>query len=152
LEAGGNMSDLLNKIAIDLQNNRLIRKELAANVMGYVIFIVFAAIIIAPMMFGLSYTLLRVLEKVISNIDLTQTSSFSVPFRIHKGAFHLSDFMIFSYIYLFITSASSAMLVSMIRKGNIKEGINLIPLFTVVSFIIFTLVIKLLSSIIIVAV
>jgi len=42
--------------------------------------------------------------------------------------------------------------VSMIRKGNIKEGINLIPLFTVVSFIIFTLVIKLLSSIIIVAV
>lgn len=147
LEAGGNISDLLNKIAIDLQSNRLLRKELSANVMGYVVFIIFAAIIIAPLMFSLSYTLLGVLNKVISNIEVPQASSTFIPFTIHKGAFNVKDFMIFSYIYLLITSTFSAMLISMIRKGNVKESLNMVPLFIIASFIIFTIAIKILSSI-----
>lgn len=62
LDAGGRISELLEKISIDIQEQRILQKEMAANVMTYVIFILFASVLAAPVLFGLATQLITVIR------------------------------------------------------------------------------------------
>ena len=53
INAGGETGNLINKISLNIQDNKLMRKELAANLQTYVIFISFATIIAAPLLFAM---------------------------------------------------------------------------------------------------
>src|SRR3990167_2189912 len=64
IEAVGEIGDLLNKIAINVQENKLMRKEMSANVTTYIIFISFSTVLAAPVLFALA----GILIKVISNL------------------------------------------------------------------------------------
>jgi Flp pilus assembly protein TadB len=130
MNAGGEMADLLNKIAINIQELRLMRREMAANVTTYVIFITFATLIGAPMLFALSTTLAVIIQQVVSGIDISAaTGSLGVAFNFNAQAVNIRDFKIFSMCALAVTSIFSACIVNTIRKGSIKEGIEYIPIF-----------------------
>ena len=60
-------------------------------------------------------------------------------FSFSADAIKTSDFRLFSYIMLTISAFSSACIVSVIRKGRIKEGLTQIPVFIVVAILIYTL-------------
>lgn len=147
LEAGGEVGGLLNKISVNLQETKLLKKEMAAGVSAYALFIAVAAIIIAPMLFALSSQLFYVITKITGSIKLPDVS---IPLFILKpGGVSLkqSDFFIFILVNLFFTSLFSAMIVTTIRKGEIKAGIKYIPIFIGVSMAVFFLTHKLFSSI-----
>jgi len=75
VEAGGEIGDLLNKISLNIQETKTMKKEIAANIMTYAIFITAASIIMAPAMFGLSYQLLSVIQSIMSSINMGEMSS-----------------------------------------------------------------------------
>lgn len=133
LRAGGEMADLLNKIAINIQETRLMRKEMAANVMTYVIFIGFASVAAAPFLYGLATLLLQIVTTIISNIDVGSTAnSFGISIGGEVGI-KLSDFKWFCVVMLIFTSTFSSMITSVIRKGNIREGLRFIPIFIIIT-------------------
>lgn len=125
--SGGRMADILNKIAVNVQENAILQKEMSANVTTYVIFISFASVLAAPFLFGLATQLLIVIKEIAGGIS-TQGAT-STGLSINPDVVKTSDFRLFSITILTASSIMSAAIVSVIRKGNIKDGIRLLPFF-----------------------
>ncbi len=139
VEAGGSIGDLLNRVSLDIQEQRAMFKEMSANVTTYVIFIVFATIGAAPFLFALSGILIQVVESLGSSLGGTTSSAQTVGISISfsgVGVTH-TDFKIFAIVSLIITSFFSAIMVATIKKGNVKAGIKYIPIFAMVSLILY---------------
>ncbi|MBU1204708.1 MAG: type II secretion system F family protein [Nanoarchaeota archaeon] len=151
IAAGGEIGDLLNKIAIDIQESRIMKKELSANVTTYVIFITFATIVAAPLLFALSSHLLFIVSNLMLKLDVPSgITNFSI--NLSGAGMSIKDFRIFAITCLVITSYFSSVIIATIKKGEIKAGVKYIPIFmisTIVLFLIFSVVIgKLFGSII----
>lgn len=138
LAAGGEMADLLSKIALDIEETRILKKEMAANVTTYAIFITFATIMAAPVLFALSTQLLAVIKQITGNMGSSlQGSGSFFKFSFSPDSIKLSNFKIFSYVMLIISSFSSACIVSVIQKGRVKDGLSKIPIFIIVAIIVY---------------
>jgi len=137
--AGGEIGDLLTRIAMDIQEQKTMVKEMSANVTTYVIFITFASIVAAPVLFALSGVLIQVVQSLGTLLGSTTSAAATTGIAITFSGtgIKLSDFRIFVIVSLTLTSLFSAMLVSTIKKGNIKIGIKYIPIFIAVSLTIY---------------
>ena len=143
IAAGGEIGDLLNKISIDIQESKIMKKELSANVTTYVIFISFATIVAAPLLFALSSHLLFIVSNLMLKLDMPSgITNFSI--NLSGAGMSVKDFRIFAITCLLITSYFSSIIIATIKKGEIKAGIRYIPMFiisTIALFLIFSVVI-----------
>src|SRR3989344_2847565 len=142
MEAGGEVAELINKIAWDVREVQIMRKDISADVVTYVIFIGFAALVAAPLLFALSYRINIIMTTLLSGINLggaTGGASLGGSLDITKIGSGLSpnSFKNFAISALLITSVMSAMIISTVTKGSIKGGIRLIPIFAAVSLLLF---------------
>ena len=135
IEAGGKIGDLLNRIALNIQDQKSMLKEMAANITTYIIFITFATIVAAPFLFALSGVLIEVVQNLGSSLGSTVNiaASAGVPLTFSGTGVTQSDFRIFAVVSLVTTSFFSAIMVSTIKKGNVKSGVKYIPIFIIVS-------------------
>jgi len=133
IESGGEVGNLLNKIAINIQENRIMRKEMAANVTTYVIFISFATIAAAPVLFSLSGVLIKVIASLGSSLGnaTDSASGFGLMISFSGSAISYNDFKIFAIVSLSITSFFSSAIIATIVKGSAKAGFKYIPWFVV---------------------
>ncbi|MBN2141765.1 type II secretion system F family protein [Candidatus Woesearchaeota archaeon] len=139
LAAGGQLADLLNKIALNIEETRILKRDMAANVTTYVIFISFATIVAAPVLLGLSTELLSIISRITSTL-LTESTSSSVgmfSFSFSDDAVSVDNFRIFAFVMLTISSISAACIVNIIQKGKVKDGLGKIPIFILVSVILY---------------
>lgn len=139
LEAGGEIGDLLNKIALNIQDIKTMRKEMAANVTAYTIFISFATILAAPFLFALSGILIKVIKSIGSVLGSVGSAASSTGVSLSfagTGITH-ADFRIFALISLTVTSFFSASIIATIKKGDIKTGVKYIPIFIFISITLF---------------
>lgn len=134
MASGGEMADLLNKIALDIQETRILKKEMSANVATYAIFITFASIVMAPVLFGLATELLGIIVNITSSLDLSSSSSMM---NIKASPEMLTNFRYFCLMMLTVSGGMSAAIVSVIRRGNVKDGLRDIPIYILVSIIIY---------------
>ncbi|MFW6014322.1 MAG: type II secretion system F family protein [Nanoarchaeota archaeon] len=160
MRSGGNVGDILDKLAINIQAMKTLKKEMAANVTTYAIFITFAAIVAAPLLFGLTGQLLVVVQDITGDIDVVdldnnqagggQQAGMGMGGGMDMGlggigegfgggeeSVKREDFKIFTYVSLALSSLFSAMIVSTIKSGSVKEGARNIPIFMLTSFVIF---------------
>jgi Flp pilus assembly protein TadB len=144
LHAGGEMADLLNKIALNIEEMKIMKKEMAASVTTYTIFISFASVIIAPILFALATELLVIILKITSSLDLSNSSMLSIS---SPDPAAVANFKLFSILMLIVSTVFSACIVSAIKKGNVLEGIKFIPVYTLVAVTIYYLASLLLHAI-----
>ena len=139
VQAGGKIGDLLNRIAINIQEQNSMLKEMSANVTTYVIFITFSTVAAAPLLFALSSVLIQVVQKLGSSVGSSTNvaSSVGIALSFSGTGVSLTDFRIFAISSLIITSLFSAMMISTIKKGNIKSGAKYIPIFITISLTIY---------------
>ena len=135
LESGGELADLLNKISLNIQEIKIMKKEMAANVTTYAIFISFASVAVAPILFALATQLIEVIISITGNMDLS-SSTLALGGEISPDL--TQNFLIYSYLMLAITAGMSAAIISAIRYGNVRDGIRNIPIYIVISFAIFS--------------
>jgi Flp pilus assembly protein TadB len=135
LQAGGEMADLLNKIALNIDEMKIMKKEMAASVTTYAIFIMFASVAIAPILFALATELLTIIIKITGSLDLSSTSSMLTLSAPDPRA--VENFRMFSIAMIIVSTIFSASIVSVIRRGNIMEGIKSIPVYTLVALTIY---------------
>ena len=147
VRAGGEVGELLSKIAENIQETNIMKKEMAANVMTYVIFITFATVVAAPFLFGLAVQLISVIQQIFDKANISETAHSSFKFSLSKSAVSLSDFKIFSVCSLAITSFFSGMIVSVIKTGTAHGVVRYFPTFFCSSVVIFFLVIRFFAAI-----
>ena len=143
MESGGQIADLLNKISMNIQETKILKKEMAANVMTYAIFIGFASVVAAPVLFGLSGQLLIVIQKIMGLLATSGSgggaSSGMFSLSTSGNTISLHDFRIFSVLTLIATSMFSSFIISTIRRGSVKQGLGTLPVFIAVSLVIYYL-------------
>lgn len=130
IAAGGKIADLLHKISLDIQEQRILRQEMAANVMTYVIFITFASIVAAPALFGLSTQLLVVIQGIAANLGSESSGGL---FAVNADVVDVGTFRIFSMVLLSGTAMMSGFIISSIRSGDLYEGLKYLPMFILIS-------------------
>ncbi|MBD3163916.1 hypothetical protein GF323_01840 [Candidatus Woesearchaeota archaeon] len=145
LAAGGEIGELLDRISTNIQQSKIMEKEMSASVTTYAIFISFAAVLAAPFLLALSSQLLIIIKGIVSTIEIPETGASQMPIGITDVSVAHSDFMIFAYFTLTITSFLSACIVATIKKGNIRAGFRYLPLFVFSTLVLFFILNKLLG-------
>jgi pilus assembly protein TadC len=135
VDAGGQIGDLLNRIGTNIQDQKAMMKEMSANVTTYVIFITFASIAAAPALFALSGVLIEVVQNLGASLGSSGNVAGQIGISVSFSGTGITqgDFRIFAVVSLIMTSLFSAMMISTIKKGNIKSGVKYIPIFMAVS-------------------
>ena len=136
IEAGGEIGDLMTKIAANIQETKIMKQEMAANVTTYVIFISFASVIAAPFLFALSGILIQVIQGLGSTFGGT-TANVGMGISFTGTGIKYSDFRIFAVVTLIMTSFFSSAIIATIKKGDIKSGFKNIPIFIISSLSIY---------------
>jgi archaeal flagellar protein FlaJ len=139
IQSGGEMADLLNKLSANIKDTQLMRKEISASVTTYAIFIGVATVLAAPALFALSTQLLTIIQNIFSsiNIDTSTGPSGLFSFNFSGESIQIKHFKIFAITVLAISSFFSASIISVIQKGSIKDGLKTIPLFLIVSILLY---------------
>jgi flagellar protein FlaJ len=143
---GGEMAKLLDEVSDDIRSTQLLQKEIAVSTTTYAIFIIFASIIAAPLLFSVStyYTVLT--EKIgdmradtpqgseeFSRAAQTQGLS-GLPGlgQSQASGIKASDVKNFAIASISITSLFAALILGLIREGKAMRGLKYAPIFILV--------------------
>ncbi len=133
MKGGGEISYLIDKIEQNLRETRDLKKEMAATNATYVIYLGSIILLIAPALFGLSFNLLKVLDKLSGKLSpaagggAASGMGMLIDFSKMNVSKYFGNFILFSILALVIIGVFASMIMSIIRKGNIKEGLKYIP-------------------------
>ncbi|HYD03268.1 MAG TPA: type II secretion system F family protein [Alphaproteobacteria bacterium] len=141
IQSGGEIADLLNKLSTNIKETQLMRKEISASVTTYAIFIGVATVGAAPILFALSTQLLIIIQQIFGSINIDTSTGPSGLFSLNFSgeSIKLSDFRRFAILVLCISSFFSAAIISTIQKGTIKDGVKTIPIFMIISIVLYYL-------------
>ncbi|MBW2987871.1 hypothetical protein DRJ48_00680 [Candidatus Woesearchaeota archaeon] len=140
IRSGGEIGDLLYKISLNISESEILKRDMAANVSTYSIFIIFGSCGAAPVLFALSGQLLRVITGIFSNISFPREVTSTFPLSFSGVGLSIADYNLFAIVMLTITSFFSAIIVATVRKGNAKSGVKLVPLFIGISLTLYFIV------------
>jgi len=149
LESGGEVGGLLIKVSNNMRDTEILKKEMASNVMTYVIFILFATLGAAPFLFGLTTELIVIMTSIISNINLGDGGSsfggMGSMMTLSSSSISITDYQIFAVTSICMSSIFAAILISVIQKGNAKESLKKMPLYVAIGLINYFVAFKLLN-------
>ena len=146
LESGGNVAEIIDRIVDNLKETKTLKNEMSASAIAYIISISVIVIIISPLLFALSLQLLNMTLKFISRLAVSSTSSSNLPFAFSTTAVNPDDFKRFSLLAIFVISLFSSLIVAIVEKGEIKSGLKYIPIFTILSLILYFIFAKVMNS------
>jgi pilus assembly protein TadC len=149
---GGELTNVLERTADDVRNTIIMKKEIAATLVLYEIFVLFSAIVGTPFLFAVASKLIEVFERIGSQVGGGVPSSaggvFTTFSNIKLGGPIISsyDFFLFSIPTIFITALFSSFIVSVIRTGSKSQGMKYFPFVLLGSYLIYWLVINAVDS------
>ncbi|MCL4403172.1 MAG: type II secretion system F family protein [Candidatus Marsarchaeota archaeon] len=133
LRYGGAMADLLDQISKDLRSQQTTQKEISGQLFMYSIFIAFAGVIAAPLLYGLTSQMITVTDTVWKGILAanpgglpTAGVSFLKP---SPPKITPSEYQTFSIIAIFIITGFASLIMSTINSGSPLKGLRTLPLF-----------------------
>ncbi len=145
IESGGRISNLIDRVILDLKKTRLLKQEMAASTLTYVIFISIIILVISPILFALSYQLLTVMLGFMERFAGMNVPNMPVSFS-EGSTVNPLHFKTFSYFAISIISLFASMIISIINKGTIKSGLKYIPVFWATSIIVYIITQNILSG------
>jgi len=147
LRGGGEVAAVIDRVVDNLRETKKLKEEMQATTLGYVIFISFVVMGIAPGLFALAKQLLVILSKFVGNLagSLNQAQGLSISFS--TVAITPEQFTNFVYMALGVTGLFSAMILSLIQRGNVRSGLRYVPVFIIISYVVFWISDKLLTNV-----
>ncbi len=148
---GGAMADLLEQIAKDLRSQQMVQKEVSGQLFMYSLFIVFAGLVAAPALFGLTTQMITFTDAVWKQIlasnpgGLPSTGlSFLRPSppKVTPGEYYE-----FAIACIIMIAGFGSVIVSAINTGSAVRGIRYTLIFIIVAVVIFVIVQAVVSNI-----
>ncbi|MGA3020733.1 MAG: type II secretion system F family protein [Candidatus Micrarchaeales archaeon] len=144
IQYGGGMTDLLNQIARDMRSQQMVQKEITGQLFMYTIFIAFAAVAGAPVLYALTSQMITVTDTVWAGILKqnpgglpTAGASFLRP---SPPKITIAAYTNFSIVAVILITGFGAFIVSAISSGSIVKGVRFLPAFVLVGVGIFFVV------------
>jgi pilus assembly protein TadC len=145
-KSGGELTSVLERTSEDVRNTATMKKEIAASLVLYEIFVLFASVVGTPFLFAVAYKLIQVFEKLAPSLGGTGAltgggivSSFSGISMGHP-IISSSDFFWFTIPTIFVTALISSFIVSVIRTGNRNQGLKYFPFILIATYVIYWLI------------
>lgn len=144
--SGGEVSEVLERTSHDIRSNLLIKKDVAASLILYEIFILFAGVLGTPFLFAVSGKLVEIFEKS------PLTTAGSIPsgggamfgqlssLKFTGPVITSAEFFYFTIATIFITSLFSSLIVGVIRAGTKNQGIKYFPFVLLSAYLVFYIV------------
>ena len=138
INAGGELSELLEQTSNNLKQQALMEKRVRSSVLMYVIFIFIAVGIGAPALYSLSSFLVEVLtEKIAIEIPQESLTQTSLPMSFSKPNITTQFTIIYTIISLITSSILSSLVLGLISKGKESEGMKYIPILIILTLTVF---------------
>lgn len=142
IKSGGSIAKLLEETALDIRNSETLQREIKSTVAMYVMFIIIAGVIGAPILFAVSTYMVTAIgsmwgqqEVGAGSEQMSSGSSFltiSSPTDLDPQVFSN-----FATAAILITTFFSGLLISIIQTGSPKQGIKYAPILMVVAMALF---------------
>ncbi|MBI4210522.1 MAG: type II secretion system F family protein [Candidatus Diapherotrites archaeon] len=124
--AGAGLASVLEEISEDARETHRIHKERRSRTVLQVIFMFVAGGLIAPMIFGFVSTISRILINASAAIVDAQTRGFAA-----ESLQTINDSI---QAYIFIEAIATAVMISIMRDGNLSKSIIYIPILLFVAY------------------
>jgi len=138
---GGGMTDLLNQIARDIRQQQTIQKEISGQLFLYTIFIAFAALVGAPVLYGLTSRMIYIVDTVWAGILKSNPGGLptvGVSFlRPSPPKITVSMYKNFALTAVLLITGFASFIVSAISSGSVFRGIRYLPLFILIGVSVF---------------
>jgi len=141
LESGGNTAELLESSADDIRNSMELREEIASNIRMYVIFILMAAVVGAPLLFSISVYMSETTAEMWAgtNVGDLETGG-QIGLTFQEPQVNTDFFEQFSVMAIIVINFFAALIISEIKNANIKEGAKYIPVMITTSLLLFFII------------
>lgn len=140
LSAGGNISDLLEETSRNMKEREVLEKKARSTILMYVIFIIFAVGVGAPVLFGLSSILVEVIMELTSRLPDVGVVNTDLPFSFNKISISLNFIIYFVMAFLLVSDLVTCLVVGLVRKGDSKSGLRYFIPLTLFSIALFFIV------------
>jgi flagellar protein FlaJ len=139
MKKGGEMASLLEQTAEDIRDLKLLKKEIAAQVGMYAIFVFIAVGFAAPMLFAFSSYLVETMSNIGSKLSIGEGSKYAAIGTIKLGVVKISpDFLTnYSLLTLALASVFGGLIVGLLKDGKEKAGVKYIPMLMILNITIF---------------
>lgn len=140
LISGGKIAYVIDSIVENLKKTKALKQEMAASTLTYMIFMATIVLVITPGLFALSKQLLSIILKMGAKIGTSAASGsggMGGMMSFSTAGIDPANFQMFSIGAIAIISVFTSMIISTIEKGDIKGGLKYIPLFLVVSLVLY---------------
>jgi flagellar protein FlaJ len=140
MRKGGEMASLLEQTAEDIRNLKLLKKEIAAQVGMYSIFVFVSIGMAAPLLFGLSTYLVETMSNIGSAMRIEQAGQYAGMvggLRISFVAYPPEFLQYYSLAFLFMNSFFGSLLIGLLQEGTEKAGLKYVPMLLVMNLVIF---------------
>jgi len=137
IKSGGEIMTLLEENAEDMRRRQALKKEIKASITMYVIFIIFAGCLAAPILYALSGYLINTIADLGKVAKIPEGMTANVPFA--KFGVHVSVRFLFEFsiIAILITSIFNGLIIGLLDTGKEKAGIKYIPILVIISLLAF---------------
>ncbi len=141
LESGGNTAKLLESSADDIRNSMELRQEINSNIKMYVMFILMAAVVGAPLLFSISVYMSETTADMWDDTDIGEMQTGGeLGLTFQEPQVETAFFEQFSIIAIIVINFFAALIISEIKNANVKEGAKYIPVMITVSLILFFII------------
>ena len=147
MRSGGEMAKLLDETASDIRKIKMMRKQVRSNVIMYSMFIMFASVLGAPVLFAVSIYFIEMIG------GFWEERAANIPTQMSSGLMKMTgpqvdpyEMMLFSVACIIITTIFGALIIGLIQTGKEKRGLKYIPLLTGAGLFIFFAVKFVISS------
>jgi hypothetical protein len=141
--SGGEVATLLDKCAWDARQVQILHKEISEMMLMYVIFIVFASCVGAPLLYGLSYQLIGSTNKIWADISkqnpqgMPKMGMMSSLLSPRPPKVSTEDFYKFAVIATILVTFSASMIIAVINTGSWINGFKYAPFFVGLGLVVF---------------
>jgi len=135
LESGGKISDLIDNMVKNIKETKALKEEISASAISYIIFIAAIVIVISPLLFSLSFHLLKIILSFASRLAGAATGN--LPFSVSSIQVDPNSFRYFSMAAIATIAFFSSLIVSIVEKGSVKSGLKYIPIFMIGSLVLY---------------
>jgi len=139
---GGELTEVLERTSEDVRNTTIMKKEIAASLVLYEIFVIFACVVGTPFLFAVSQKLVEVFEKISPQIPAGQQGGLGglATFSFSGPIITSTEFFYFTIPTIIVTCIFSAFMVSAIRTGTRSQGLKYFPFMLVGALLVYWLV------------
>ena len=130
MKSGGELPTVLQEIATDIRTEQNLMNRMRAETAAQAMFIVFAILVGAPLLFASSIQFITIFSKIYSRIDTNVLSQQAQSGLMSMQGLSITPdfYSMYAILTLGISAFFAALLVGLIRTGKISSGLSSIPI------------------------